>query len=314
MNQATLGREPTRDIQRLMRGQAKTFAALVEDEAALKGLVTNFNIVAGAFAREDAALEASVPALRDTLKVGSPALASLNSALPSLRRFAVDALPGVRSSGPTLAASLPFIRQARLLVRRSELRGAARTLRRHLPNMVGLNRALVPFLEQARRLSSCTTQVLVPFAKEPIPNPDEPGNTNQPFYRQGARGFVGLSGESRLTDGNNSFFHASAVPNAEDVRPAPPPDGGKQPPPRRPDVPCETQQPPNLEALGGPAASFSSAAAKRGPKLSTRTFDAKKIQEAAVAFKKWDATKGAQQRKRVLEAFKKSAKKGGASK
>ncbi len=51
VNQATLGLEPTRDVQRLLKGQQKTFAALVEDEEALKGLVTNFNVTAGAFAR-----------------------------------------------------------------------------------------------------------------------------------------------------------------------------------------------------------------------------------------------------------------------
>ena len=122
-NEATLGKEPTSDLQRVLKGQQKTFAALVEDEDALKDLVTNFNVTAGAFAREDVALEASVPALRDTLRVGSPALASLNSALPSLRAFAVDALPGVRSSGPTLEAALPFIRQARALVRPARAAG-----------------------------------------------------------------------------------------------------------------------------------------------------------------------------------------------
>ena len=81
----------------------------MKDEDALKGLVTNFNVTAGAFAREDVALAASVPALRDTLRIGYPALGSLDAALPSLRAFAHDALPGVRSSDETLAASLPFI-------------------------------------------------------------------------------------------------------------------------------------------------------------------------------------------------------------
>ena len=84
-NDATLGQDPDRDLQRVLKGQQKTFAALVEDERALKDLVTNFNVTAGAFAREDAALAASIPALRDTLRVGQPALASLDSALPSLR-------------------------------------------------------------------------------------------------------------------------------------------------------------------------------------------------------------------------------------
>ena len=99
-NDATLGQDPNHDVQRLLKGQQKTFAALVKDESALKGLVTNFNVTAAAFAREDVALAQSVPALRDTLKIGYPALASLDSALPSLRAFAHDALPGVRSLRP----------------------------------------------------------------------------------------------------------------------------------------------------------------------------------------------------------------------
>jgi phospholipid/cholesterol/gamma-HCH transport system substrate-binding protein len=310
-NQATLGREPTKDLQRVLRGQAKTFGALVEDEAALKGLVTNFNTTAGAFAREDVALEASIPLLRDTLRVGTPALASLNGALPSLRAFAVDALPGVRSSGPTLRASLPFIRQARALVGPDELQGAARALRAQMPRLVRLNRRMVPFLAQARLLSSCTNEVLVPFNNSETPNPDEPSNTGT-FTRQASRGFVGLSGESRLNDGNNSYFHTSAVPNGDRVRPAPPPDGGSQPPPRRPDVPCETQEPPNLNAPGGPVAQFGgSPAAKRGPKLSSAKFDAKKIQEAAKALVKFEKTTGKKQRERFAREMRKMAEEAG---
>ncbi len=309
VNQATLGQEPTKDIRRLLKGQQKTLAALVEDEEALKALVTNFNVTAGAFAREDVALEASIPALRDVLRVGSPALASLNSSLPSLRAFAVDALPGVRSSDPTLKAALPFIRQARGLVGPRELQAAARELRRQLPNLVSLNRNLVPFLSQARLLSSCTNDVLLPFAKSPVPNPDEPGNNNQPFYRQGSRGFVGLAGESRLSDGNNSFFHTSAVANPLSVRPAPPPDGGVQVPARRPNVPCETQEPPNLNAPGGSVAAYgSSPAAKRGPKLSSAGFNAEKIQQAGRAQLKYDRTTGKEKRLKFAKALKKLSK------
>ena len=316
VNQATLGLEPTRDIQRLLKGQQKTFSALVEDEEALKGLVTNFNITAGAFARQDVALSASIPALRDVLRVGSPALASLNSALPSLRSFAVDALPGVRSSGPTLEAALPFIRQARALVGPDELRAAARELRRQLPNLTNLNVGLVPFLEQARLLSSCTNEVLLPFAKTPIPNPEEPGNNNQPFFRQAPRGLVGLSGESRLSDGNNSFFNTSAVALGPNVRPAPPEDNGKQPPPRRPQTPCETQEPPNLNAPGGPLAQYGSApGTKKGNIFAKpRALNAAKIQSAARAQARWDKTTGKKKRKRYLKEFKKLSKLGAKAK
>lgn len=309
VNDASLGLEPTRDVQRLLRGQAKTFAALVEDEAALKSFVTDFNTTAGAFASEDVALAQSLPALRDVLRVGSPALASLNSSLPSLRAFAVDALPGVRSSDPTLEASLPFIRQVRALVSPEELQSAARQLRRYLPSLTRLNRRMIPFLGQARLLSSCTNEVLVPFSNTPIPNPDEPENNNQTFVDQANRGLVGLSGESRLSDGNNTSFHTSLVPPPQQVRPAPPPDGGDQPPPRRPDVACETQETPNLEAPGGAATEFSSssAAAKRGPKIPLVKFDAEKIQQAGQLLQEWEATEGAQRNRRALKAMKRLA-------
>jgi phospholipid/cholesterol/gamma-HCH transport system substrate-binding protein len=258
-NDATLGQDPDHDLQRVLRGQQKTFAALVEDERALKDLVTNFNVTAAAFAREDSALAASIPALRDTLRVGQPALESLDSALPSLRAFAHDALPGVRSSDETLAESLPFMTQARRLMSEDELRGLARVLRETIPDVVAFNHTSVPFLEQSRALSACTNNVLVPFMHEKIPNPetgDEAENSDQEVRAQLQRGFPGLSGESRLSDGNNQFFHAGVVPPGDRVRPGPPPDGGSMPMPHRPDIPCEIQELPNLHAPGGPIPAF----------------------------------------------------------
>jgi phospholipid/cholesterol/gamma-HCH transport system substrate-binding protein len=258
-NDATLGQDPDRDLQRVLKGQQKTFAALVRDERALKDLVTNFNVTAGAFAREDEALAASIPALRDTLRVGHPALESLDSALPSLRAFAHDALPGVRSSDETLEASLPFITQARLLMSERELRGTARVLRKTIPDVVAFNRTSVPFLRENRALSACTNNVLVPFMGLEIPNPDkgnEAENSGQKVRQQLQRGFPGLSGESRLSDGNNQFFHAGITRPGDRVRPGPPPDGGSMPMPHRPDVPCEEQELPNLHAPGGPIPAF----------------------------------------------------------
>ncbi len=273
-NDATLGQEPTRDLQRVLRGQQKTFSALVENEDALKGLVTNLNVTAAAFAREDVALERTVPALRDTLRSARPALLSLNGALPSLRAFAVDALPGVRSTPDTLDASRPFIDQALRLFRRSELRGAAKVLRGYTPDLARLNKRTIPVLDQGRALSACTSDVLVPFARTPIPMPELPSIDREPFFVQAPRGLVGLSGESRLSDGNLSYFHGQAAapptpgnpnnhPSGNAIRPAPPPDLGRSTPPHRPDVPCEIQEPPNLNAPGGPTSAFASQSNRR---------------------------------------------------
>jgi phospholipid/cholesterol/gamma-HCH transport system substrate-binding protein len=257
-NDALLGVDPDHDIQRLLRGQQRTFAALASNPDALKELVTDLNTTAGAIAREDTALEAAVPALRDTLREGYPALGALNAALPTLRTFSREAIPGVRSSVPALDAAIPWFRQARLLVQPSELRGLAADLRQAVPSLVKLNTRLVPFLKQLRALSSCTNHVLVPFAESDIPSIEQ-GNSGHSVREQINRSFVGLAGESRNNDANTPVFHIQGVNPFKlatgRVEPAPPPDAN-MPPPHRPDVPCETQDPPNLHAPGGDATVF----------------------------------------------------------
>jgi phospholipid/cholesterol/gamma-HCH transport system substrate-binding protein len=282
-NDATLGQDPAHDLQRMLKGQARTFAALARDERALKDLITNFNVTAGAFAREDEALEASIPELRDTLRVARPALGSLNESLPSVRSFARDALPGVQSSDETLAASLPFMTQARKLMSPAELRGLAAELRRRIPALVRLNRRTIPVLRQSRQLSACTNNVLVPFVQSRYPNvqgPDaEHGNAEQQVRFQLQRGLVGLSGESRLSDGNNQWFHTSIAPPAMHVQPAPP-TVVDQPPPRRPDVPCETQELPNLAAPSAPVTAFGGSLAGLLPKPLGDPFDLEALRRA----------------------------------
>jgi phospholipid/cholesterol/gamma-HCH transport system substrate-binding protein len=254
-NDALLGVDPDHDVQRLLRGQQKTFAALSSNPGALKELVTDLNTTAGAIASEDTALEAAVPALRDTLREGYPALGALNAALPTLRVFAREATPGVRSSVPALDAAIPWFRQARGLVQQSELKGLAADLRQAVPSLVKLNSRLVPFLKQVRTLSSCTNHVLVPFAESDIPSIEE-GNSGHLVREQINRSFVGLAGESRNHDANTPVFHIQGVNPLNlatgRIEPAAPPDPN-MPPKHRPDVPCETQDPPNLHAPGGDA-------------------------------------------------------------
>jgi phospholipid/cholesterol/gamma-HCH transport system substrate-binding protein len=257
-NEALMGTDPDRDIPRVLRGQQRTAAALAANPVALRELVTDLNVTAGALAREDSALAASVPALRDTLRAGMPALDALNAALPTLRAFSREALPGVRSSLATLNAAIPWITQARGLVQEDELKGLAADLRQAVPDLVRLNTRLVPFLDQLRALSSCTNTVLVPFAESEIPS-IERGNSGQEVRDQINRSFVGLAGESRNVDANTPLFHVQGVPPSNlalgRIQPAAPLDPGT-PPTHRPDVACETQEPPNLSAPGGPATAY----------------------------------------------------------
>jgi phospholipid/cholesterol/gamma-HCH transport system substrate-binding protein len=254
-NDALLGEQPTKDLQRVLRSQARVAAALADNPGTLEELVTGLNTTAGAIARQDSALEAAVPALRDTLREGYPALGELDDALPTLRAFSREALPGVRSSVPTLDAAIPWIVQARGLVGEDELKGLSADLRQAVPSLVTLNRRLIPALRQLRALSSCTSSVLVPFIQSPIPS-IEAGNSGQSVRAQIMRSFVGLAGESRVTDANTPVFHIQGVSplklTAGRIEPAAPADPNT-PPEHRPDVPCETQEPPNLAAPGGSA-------------------------------------------------------------
>ena len=275
-SEATLGQE-SGDLQRVLRGQQKTLAALSEDEQSLKDLVSNFNTTAGAFAQEEAALARAVPALRDVTVAGPPALRSLSSSLPPLRAWARDARPGVRSSGPTIDESRPFIRQARLLMSRPELRGLARDLKPTIPALARLNVESARrdgFFDQTRALAKCSNEVLVPFAKTPIPDPDfenksdnegnDVDNSGEPFYKQAPRGLPGLAGESRIHDSNSpifrvlvsagsqTFFETDRVFGTAEFTP-----GGTRPampedrPPFRPGEPCELQEPPEMRAAKG---------------------------------------------------------------
>ena len=270
VNDAYLGQRP-HDLTRVLDGQARVYGALSSNEEALKDLVTGLNDTMSGFARQEDNLRAAIPELRDVLREGRPALASLDTALPEIRAFARDALPGARSSKATLDAQIPFIRQARRLMSKPELRGLAARLRAAMPFMVRLNQGTTLTLEQNRALASCQNNVLLPFAKAPIPDPDFDWHTNEPWYQESPRAFVGLAGESRIADANSPMFRVLAgggpstvvsTPETMDgpvygqtlvpldgVRPVRPTKRS----PFRPDVPCETQDVPDLNAPGGPA-------------------------------------------------------------
>jgi hypothetical protein len=262
-NEATLGTQP-HDLSTVEQGQAKVFRALDLHEQDLKDLITNFNVTAAAFAREDQPLQQAVPALDAALRVGTPALQRLNGALPALRSFARTALPAAKSSGPTIDASMPFVTQARRLVSQPELKGLTHDLMITIPPLSRLNHDSIPLLEETRQLSSCQNNVLVPFATTKIPDPDFPDNSGA-FYQQAPRILPALAGESRIADANSGMLHVNVGAGPltvaqtdgageqifgqstypiEATRPAKP----DHRPVDRPNVPCETQQPPDLHA------------------------------------------------------------------
>jgi virulence factor Mce-like protein len=263
VNEAFLGTEPG-DLSGLVENFDRVFIALNRNQTQLQDLVTNLRIVTGSFAAEEEALQASIRQLPGVLDAAEPVFANLNTSFPPLRAFAREALPGVRSSGPTLEAALPFVRQLRALVSPSELRGLTADLRPTIPQLAKLTRRQVPFLEQARAVSSCFTNVVIPWANDEVGDgeTDGAGDIINPVYQETAYGLAGIAGESRSGDGNGQYIRVGAgggtntVLTATGVGVTPFPLEGSEPndgpkTPFRPDVACETQDQPDLRTAPG---------------------------------------------------------------
>ena len=195
-----------------------------------------------------------------TLSAAIPAFNALNAAFPPLRELAVTLLPGVKSTGPTIDARLPFITQLRLLVQPSELQGLTEDLRPTVPALAQLTNETIPLMRnEVRPASSCVANVIIPWSQLTVP--DSHFNASNGFpprkvYVEAVDYLPGLAGESRNFDANGPYirvlgaggtltyslqpglFGQSLAP-LDAVQPQLPP-GGKRPP-YEPNVPCETQ-------------------------------------------------------------------------
>ena len=272
VNEALLGLRP-HDLSDLIQNLDSTVEALAAEGPALQDTVTNLRIVTEALAAEDEALREGVSELPAVIEEGRSAFASLNAAFPPLRAFSREALPGVRETPQTIDEAMPLLRQVRGLVSKPELRGLTADLRPTIPALARLTKRTIPFMEQSRALSSCFNEVVIPWSNMTVNDPWTPA-TGKVFEELGYS-LVGLSGESRSGDGNGFYIRLlaaggvntvvlpdsirenGALVDAVGMTPLPilgglPSIESSAKTPFRPDVPCETNDPPNLNA-GTPA-------------------------------------------------------------
>jgi phospholipid/cholesterol/gamma-HCH transport system substrate-binding protein len=273
VNEALLGTREG-DLSGLIKNFDRVFVALNRNQPQLQDLVTNLRTVTGSFAAESDALESAVAELPGVLDAARPVFDNLNASFPPLRAFAREALPGVQSTSPTIDVSLPFIRQLRALVSPRELRGLTADLRPTIPHLAKLARRQIPFNEQARALSSCFTNVIIPWSNDRVGNGrrDAVGDPISEVYKETGYGLVGIAGESRSGDANGQYIRVGAgggattiigpnvpgIGNTFGVVPFPiegsePDIDSSRKTHFKPKVPCETQEPPDLRSEVGPA-------------------------------------------------------------
>lgn len=261
VSEAMLG-EREHDLSGYIDRAGIVAGALDRNRGQLKALITNFRRTAGAFARENGNLEAAIAELPRTLRAAQPALAALNASFPGLRGFARDLRPGVRSSGPTIDVSMPLLRQLRGLVSKQELRGLTADLRPTVPALARFTQQAVPLNQQIRQAASCQNEVILPWTRDKLQDDKFP--SRGPVYTELPKPFPGLAGESRSGDANGQWFRVLAAggtnlvqfsPGVFGTTPLPllgvNPPKPKARPPLRNDVPCETQQPPDLRSKPG---------------------------------------------------------------
>ena len=207
VNQALLGTQRG-DLSKLIASFGRVARALVSDEQALQGLITNFNTTTGAFAAEQANLQASIRLLGPTLRAANRALDSLNAAFPPTRAFAREILPGVRQTPGTINASFPWIAQMRGLLRPNELQGLARELRRTSASLASLIDSAIRLLPQVDLVNRCVTNVILPTGDVVI----QDGGPANPNLHSGVENYkeffytlVALSGEGQNFDGNGMY-------------------------------------------------------------------------------------------------------------
>ena len=259
VNDATRGEQPG-DLRAYFRGATRFANGLDRSRERLQSLLTSFAITADAFASEEINLTRAIAELPRTLRTGHRALGELNTAIPPLRRLVADLRPAVRASEPALDAMLPFVRQARALMSRAELRGLVADLRPTVPDLAELNRGGVALQKQLRLLSSCTNEVIAPWRNDEIQDRNFPASGK--VYQEQVKWLPGISAESRNFDANGQYVrsaanganYAYALGDARMFLTGLPLQGINPPkapaiPALRADVPCETQQQPDLRTV-----------------------------------------------------------------
>ncbi|HEY2478303.1 MAG TPA: MlaD family protein [Solirubrobacterales bacterium] len=194
------------DLARLVAGAGRTFNAFSADQAALQGLIDNFNVFTGALANQSENITTTVHELAPTLQTTHTSLVSLDRSLPPLRTYAIELTPAVAELPGLINASKPWLSQVRPLLSGKEAGGAVKLLAESTPGLAGATQASKSVtLPQFNQLSQCTTNVLVPTSEETI---NDRFGSGGPNYREFWYLLADLAGVSQNFDGNGPYVRA----------------------------------------------------------------------------------------------------------
>jgi phospholipid/cholesterol/gamma-HCH transport system substrate-binding protein len=202
VNQAIGGTE-THDLSKLVRSVGKVAAALNVHEQQLGELIGNFNSFFHSFAAQSSSLRRAVAVLPSSLRKITAGLRELNAAFPPARTFALDILPGVKNTPPTVTALLPWIEQVEASLAPTELGGVAKGLLAATPSLAQLTAEQTTFQVQTEAFNKCLTKVLIPAGNTRLQ--DGSSTSGVEDYKEFWYGLTGLAGIGQTFDGNGTL-------------------------------------------------------------------------------------------------------------
>jgi phospholipid/cholesterol/gamma-HCH transport system substrate-binding protein len=206
VDQAFLGERP-HDLSGAVAGTEKFFSGLAADQGRLSDLVTTFNATMRALANRQQDLSDTIGLLPGTLEATNNALGPLQASFGPTRRFAAAILPGVKQTGPTIAAGLPWLAQTQALVSRHDLGGLLTYLTPAIQNTGTTVVSLKQLLRGSGQLAVCFTHTIIPTGNERISDP--PLTTGLQDYQELFQGAVGLASASGGFDGNGRYIRST---------------------------------------------------------------------------------------------------------
>ena len=257
------------DLSAGIEAAGVTSAALASRDAQLAELLTGFNRTVRALGSRGQELGQSLEELDGLLAEARPALADLNEFFPRARIFAAELRPSIRAAPETLRLALPFLDQALGLLSPPELPALLVQADPAIRSLAKLEPPLAQTLQLVSPVIDCLQRNAYPVLTATLEDP--PHSTGEPVYRDLIHSDPGLAGTAQNFDGNGASvrFHAgigertvtTSLPGLSEPIYAltTEPIVGSRPrftnqlPPFRPDVPCVSQEPPNLKAETGPA-------------------------------------------------------------
>ncbi len=265
------GEDPD-DLSKLIAATGKTFDSFNADSTQLQALIGNWNTFTGALAAESANVTETFALFPPTLRATEESLAALNSTLPVLRGWARSFEPSIAKLPAFIEAADPWLDQADPLLSKQEAGGLIVDLRKSMPGLTGAAKSGIGTLKQIGLLSRCTSNLLVPTGDQVIADDFSTGGPNSREFFYAA---TNLSGESGNFTGNGAVLRLApsigdvltAAPNPFPYPPSPLANSddktiwsnmseapkGTQPqlggmPPKKPAVPCHTNDVPDLNS------------------------------------------------------------------